>query len=239
MRYPGFSAMAKSLLSFAVFLSLIFVAGCDERVRITRDRDAHIPRGATWAWRPAAAETASAAPAPSPRRQRDDRPVTSRDVISPDQDPSANRNAAATREPSAEDEVVRQRVRQSIENTLASKGFRQVSDPAAADFVADYKFAVRGHNATVPVAYGGGYPALVCGPFRCWESWGWGPAAVGYENIHFRAGTIVFDFVQQPTKHLVYRAVGEKPVRYDAFTLTQGDINGLVRLLLEDLKHQH
>lgn len=239
MWYPRLPETAKGLLAIAVFLSLMFVSGCDERVRITRDRDAHIPKGATWAWRPAAAETASAAPAPSARGQRNDRPVTSRDVIGPNQGPSANRNGAATREPSAEDEVVRQRVRQSIENTLASKGFRQVSDPAAADFLADYKFAVRGHNATVPVAYGGAYPALVCGPFRCFESWGWGPAAVGYENIHFRAGTIVFDFVQQPTKHLVYRAVGEKPVRYDAFTLTQGDIKGLVHLLLEDLKHQH
>ncbi|HYL65432.1 MAG TPA: DUF4136 domain-containing protein [Candidatus Methylomirabilis sp.] len=238
MRYLCLSGTAKGLVTAAVFFSLIFATGCNERVRITRDRDVRIPKGATWAWRPAVSETASAAPA-SARGQRDDRPVTSRDLIGRNQapNPNANPNAAATREPSADDEVVRQRVRQSIESTLASKGFRQVNDPAAAEFLADYKFAVRGHNATVPVAYGGAYPGLVCGPFRCWESWGWGPAAVGYENIHFREGTIVFDFVQQPTKHLVYRAIGEKPVRRDAFTLTQGDINGLVHLLLEELKH--
>lgn len=238
MRHPCLSRMVKGLLTATVFLSLLLVAGCDEHVQITRDRDARIPKGATWAWQPAPTETASAAPA---RARRDDRPITSRDVISDNQGQNSygrRPNAAAAREPNADDEVVRQRVRQAIESALASKGFKQVSDPAAAQFLVDYKFAVRGHNATVPVAYGGGYPGLVCGPFRCWESWGWGPAAVGYENIRFRLGTIVFDFMEQPTKHLVYRAVGEKPVRYDAFTLTQGDINGLVHHLLGDLKQR-
>ena len=220
-------------LSIAALLSLVFAGGCDERIHITRDRDVRIPKGATWAWRPAGAEPAAAEPAPT-RGRRDERPVTSRDTLG--RNPYPNENQRATREPSADDEIVRQRVRESIERTLASKGFRQV-DPASAEFLVDYKFAVRGHNATVPVAYGGGYPGLVCGPFRCWESWGYGPAVVGYENIHFREGTIVFDFMQQANRHLVYRAVGEKPVRHDAFTLTQGDINGLVHLLLEDLKH--
>jgi hypothetical protein len=54
--------------------------------------------------------------------------------------------------------------------------------------------------------------------------------------VHFREGTIVFDLTQQSTKHLVYRAVGEKPVRRDTFSLTQDDINGLVNHLLKDLK---
>jgi hypothetical protein len=227
------SGMMTWLVS-AVLLSLLVVAGCDEHVQITRDRDVRIPKGATWAWRPAAAEAAYAPPAGPARGQRDDRPITSRDTFGRNQNPNANPPAA--REPNADDEVVRQRVRESIERALASKGFRQV-DPAAAEFLVDYKFAVRGHNATVPVGYGGGYPGLVCGPYRCWDSWGWGPAFVGYENIHFREGTVVFDFMQRDTKHLVYRAIGEKPVRHDAFTLTRGDINGLVHLLLEDLKH--
>ena len=128
----------------------------------------------------------------------------------------ATRNQPVSRVPDPNDEVVRGRVRTAIEQTLTSKGFKQVSDPGAADFLVDYKFAVNRHSATVPVGYGGGYPGLVCGPYRCWESWGYGPAFVGYENIHFREGTIVFDWVQQGTRHLVYRAVGEKPVRRDA-----------------------
>jgi hypothetical protein len=217
----------KRFLTAAAFLSLIFLVGCDEYVQVTRDRDVRIARNATWAWRPAVDEAAAA----REPRSADNRPVTSRDDLRRDQ-----RAQPARRDPDANDEVVRGRVKTAIEQTLTSKGFKQVSDPAAADFLVDYKFAVNRQNATVPVGYGGAYPGLVCGPFRCWESWGYGPAYVGYENIHFREGTIVFDWVQQSTKHLAYRAVGEKPVRRDAFSLTQNDINDLVHHLLKDLK---
>jgi len=34
----------------------------------------------------------------------------------------------------------------------------------------------------------------------------------------------------------VYRAIGQKPVKRDAFSLTQDEINGLVNHLLKDLK---
>jgi Domain of unknown function (DUF4136) len=217
----------KRLLTAAAFLSLILVAGCDDRVQITRDRDVRIARNATWAWRPAVEEAAPA----RDNRAAENRPVISRDEIRRDRGPQS-----ARRDPDANDEMVRGRVKNAIEQTLTSKGLKQVSDPGAADFLVDYKFAVNRRNATVPVGYGGAYPGLVCGPFRCWESWGYGPAYVGYENIHFREGTIVFDWVQQSTKHLAYRAVGEKPVRRDAFSLTQSDINDLVHHLLKDLK---
>jgi hypothetical protein len=227
MRFLRPFSTTKQLLTAAVFLSLIFVAGCDEYVRVTRDRDVRIPKNATWAWRPAVEEAAVA----RDNRRGDNRPVISRDDIRRDQ-----RNQPVRRDPDANDEVVRGRVKTAIEQTLTSKGFKQVSDPAAADFLVDYKFAVNRRNETVPVGYAGAYPGLVCGPFRCWESWGYGPAYVGYENIHFREGTIVFDWVQQANRHLAYRAVGEKPVRRDAFSLTQDDINDLTHHLLKDLK---
>jgi Domain of unknown function (DUF4136) len=218
----------KRLLSAAAILSLVVAVGCDEYVQVTRDRDVRIPRQATWAWRPAGDEPVAA------RSARDDRPVVSRDVVGPNQGPNQGPRVAA--DPDGNNEVVRGRVKAAIEQTLASKGFKHVDDPAAAEFLVDYKFAVRRHNETVPAVYGGGYPGLVCGPFRCWEGWGWGPAYVGYENIRFREGTMVFDFMQQANKHLVYRAVGEKPVRRDAFSLTQGEINDLTHHLLGDLK---
>lgn len=216
----------KRLLTAAALLSLMFIAGCDDHVQITRDHDVRIPHNATWAWRPAVAETRAAAPPPS----SGGRPVISRDDMA---SPRPRQNPPP-REPNADDEVVRQRVKTAIEETLSSKGFKHVDDPAAAEFLVDYKFAVRRFNETVPEY--GGYPGLVCGPFSCWGGWGYGPAFVGYENIHFREGTIVFDFSQQTNRHLVYRAVGEKPVRRDAFSLTQGDINDLTHHLLKDLK---
>ena len=205
-----------SLIVVSALLSGLVLAGCDEYVQITRDPDVPIRKLATWAWRPATEQT----------KARDSRPVVSRDEIS--------RDETAVRDANADNEMVRQRVKTAIEQTLASKGLNQISDPMAADFLVDYHFAVERRNVTVPAVYGG-YPGVVCGPYGCWQSWGWGPAAVGYEHIRFRAGTIVFDFVQQSTKHLVYRAVGEKRVQSNTFSLTQGDLNALVHHLLKDL----
>jgi uncharacterized protein DUF4136 len=207
-----------SFLVATACLCGFLIAGCDERVQVTRDQDVRIAKHATWAWRPVAA----------PSSGRDTRPVVSRDAIS--------RGDTVVRDTDANNDIVRDRVRNAIQQTLSSKGLTQVSDPAAADFLVDYHFAVQRHNMTVQTVYPGGYPGVVCGPFRCWESWGWGPSEVGYEHIRFREGTIVFDFVQQSTKHLVYRAIGEKPVNRNAFSLTQDEIDGLVRHLLKDLK---
>ena len=225
MQFPRSFQTSKCLLTFAVLFSLILLAGCDEYVRILRDHDVAIPNNATWAWRPAVEERAAA------REARDSRPITSRDVPAQER-----RYQSERREASADDAVDRQRVKTAIEQALVAKGFKQVADPAAADFLVDYKFGVNRRTATVPVTYGNAYPGLVCGPFRCWESWGYGPAFVGYENIHFRAGTIVFDWIQQANKQRVFRAIGEERVRYDAFSLSQNDINGLVHHLLKDLK---
>lgn len=221
MAYAQMAYKKSTLLAVSALFCGFLLAGCDDYVQITRDPDVRIPKLATWAWRPA--------PEPSKAQERDSRdarPVISRDVIS--------RNETE-RDTNADNEMVRQRVKTAIEQTLTSKGLNQISDPAAADFLVDYHFVVQRRNATVPVAYGG-YPGLVCGPYGCWSGWGWGPTLVGYEHIRFREGTIVFDFVQHESKHLVYRAVGEKHVHYDRFTLTQGDINGLVHHLLKDLR---
>jgi hypothetical protein len=208
---------AACLLGFAA-------AGCDEYVRVTWDPDVRINRGETWAWRP------DTPPAAGPARDRAiGRPVVSRDVI-PRREPVAS-------DPEGDNQIVQERVRNAIQQNLTAKGLKQVSDPAAADFLIDYHFAVERHNETVQTVYpGGGYSGLVCGPYRCWEGWGYGPPEIGYEHIRFRAGTIVFDMLQQSTKHLVYRAIGEKPVRRDTFSLTQDEINGLVGHLLKDLK---
>src|SRR5689334_14917330 len=208
-----------TLLAVSALFCGFLLAGCDDYVQITHDPDVRIPKLATWAWRPA--------PEPNKAHERDSRPVVSRDVIS--------RGETVEPDTNADNEVVRQRVKAAIEQTLASKGLNQISDPAAADFLVDYHFAVERRSATVPVGYGG-YPGVVCGPYGCWSGWGWGPTLVGYEHIRFRAGTIVFDFVQRESKHLVYRAVGEKRVHYDTFSLTQADINGLVHHLLKDLR---
>ena len=212
-----------ALLAAAACVCGLALAGCDEYVQVTRDPDVRIHRGETWAWRPEVAPVAA--------RERDHRRVLSRDVISHGETVTRNRDDEAN------NQIVRDRVRNAIAQALTEKGLMQVSDPAAADFFVDYHFAVERHNETVQTVYpGGGYPGLVCGPFSCWEAWGWGPPEIGYEHIRFKEGTIVFDMLQRPSKHLVYRAVGEKPVKRDTFTLTQEEISGLVHHLLKNLK---
>jgi hypothetical protein len=97
----------------------------------------------------------------------------------------------------------------------------------------DYHFAVRGHDALVGYP-AGGYPGLVCGPFGCWNSWGWGPPEMHYEDVHFREGTFVFDFVKQNTGRRAYRAIGEEPVRKKTFN--QDEVNSAMHHLLKGLK---
>jgi uncharacterized protein DUF4136 len=205
------------LLAACIFLCGLLLAGCDDHIRVIRDPDVPVPKGSTWAWKPAA-----------PPKDSDRRPVVSRDVIS--------RGETVVREPDGNREIVRQRFRTAIEQTLSSKGLRQVSDPQAADFLVDYHVAVRRHDVTVQRVYPGGYPGLVCGPYGCWDSWGWGPPEVSYENIRFREGTVVIDFVKQSTKRLAYRAIGQKPVHRDTFS--QVEISEFVHHMLGKLKTQ-
>src|SRR5258707_3128308 len=203
------------LLAATVLTCGLLLAGCDEHIEVTRDPGISVHKGSTWAWRRMAAP-----------RDGDRRPVVSRDVIS--------RRETIARDPYGSNDMVRERVRIAIEETLSSKGLRQVSDPRDADFLVEYHLAVRRHNVTMERVYPGGYPGLVCGPYGCWESWGWGPPQVSYENIRFREGTVVFDFVKQSTRRLVYRATGQKPVHRDTFN--QDEINEFVHHMLGKLK---
>ena len=220
MSFPRRITLKSSLSLAAVCAAAVLLAGCDEYIRITRDPDLRIAKHATWAWQTM----------PANARARDSRRVISRDVI------GRGESETVTRDNNPDNEVLRQKVKLAIEQGLMAKGLKQVTDPQAADFVVDFHLAVRRRNVTVGYAYPGGYPGLVCGPFGCYEGWGWGPPGVSYENIRFREGTIVLDVLQEPSNHLVYRAVGAKPVKYDLLTLSQNDVNGIVHGLLKDLK---
>jgi hypothetical protein len=215
MRYGMKGTGRSPLLAASILICGLFAAGCDDHVDVIRDPNIPVVRGSTWAWKPAA-----------PSRDAERRPVVSRDVIS--------RGETVAREPGAGNEIVRERIRTAIEQTLSSKGLRQVSDPRDAEFLVDYHVAVRRHNVTVEHVYRGGYPGLVCGPYGCWESWGWGPPEVSYENIRFREGTVVFDFVKQSTRRLAYRAIGQKPVHRDTFN--QDEISEFLHHILGKLK---
>jgi hypothetical protein len=204
------------LLAAAIFVGSIFLAGCDEHVEIIRDPDVPVLKHQTWAWRPAQAR----------KEARNERPVISRDVI--------EGRGTVEKETSPANEMVRQELRTAIERHLTEKGLTQVSDPAAADFLVDYHFAMRRRNVTVERIYPGAYPGLVCGPYGCWEGWGYGPPEVGYENIRFREGTFVLDLFKRTPSRLAYRAIGLEPAHHATFSHDQ--IDSMVHALLKGLK---
>jgi hypothetical protein len=218
------------LLVAGILASGLFLAGCDEHVNVVRDHSVVIPKHATWAWRPAPP------PEKNPERNpdRNPNPVISRDVITDDGRPrSENRDRIANAR--IDNETMRLAVRTDIEQDLAHKGFQQVSDPAAAEFLVDYHVGIR--RGTETVARPVGYPGLVCGPFGCYESyrWGyWGGPGYAYENIHYREGTIVFDFTQQGSNKVAFRAVGERPIYRGS--LSTDHIRDAVNRVLRDLK---
>jgi hypothetical protein len=229
MWYPSLNKMRNSsLLAVAVVASGLFFAGCDEHVDVVRDHNVVIPKHATWAWKPAVPEKEV--------REVEKNRVISRDVISED-GRREEENRGAERDPRIDNDTFRMAVRTDIERTLADKGFRQVDDPAAAEFLVDYHVGI--HRATMQVpryGYGGGYPSLVCGPFGCWESYRWGywGGPYGYQNVHYREGTIVFDFIKQGSNKVAFRAVGQRPIHYDSFSTEH--IRDAVHRLLRDLK---
>jgi Domain of unknown function (DUF4136) len=220
MQSRGSRMRSLPLLAAALVLCGLFVAGCDdESLRITTDHTIPIPKHATWAWRPAPLPPAGA------QAGGDNRAVTSRDVINP--------RGPVPSQPDPEQDAIRQRVRTAIEQQLTEKGFKQVSDPGAADFLVDYHFALHRQDVEVPRGYSG-YPGLVCGPFGCYNSWGWGPPEYHYEDVHFREGTFVFDLVKSNTGARAYRAVGQEPTRNHDFT--QDRVNRAIHRMLRDLK---
>jgi Domain of unknown function (DUF4136) len=204
------------LWATAMMLCGLLLAGCDEHVEIIRDPNIPVLKHQTWAWRPAQAR----------KEAKNEPPVISRDVI-------GGRETVA-RENDPANEIVRQEIRTAIERQLTEKGLTQISDPAAADFLVDYHFATRRHNVRVERVYPGAYPGPVCGPFGCWEGWGYGPPEVSYENVRFREGTFVFDFLRREPKRLAYRAIGQEPVHHATFSNDQ--VNDMVHALLKGLK---
>jgi hypothetical protein len=213
------------LLAAMGLLGGMWLAGCDERVTIVRNQDVPVLKHQTWAWRPAPARKEA-------RESKDERPVISRDVLGGRQPSATPSQAAPTPEP--ETEAVRQELRTAIERQLTEKGLVQASDPAMADFLVDYHYAMRRHRATVERVYPGAYPGLVCGPYGCWQGGGYGPPEVSFENIRFREGTFVFDLYKHTPNRLAYRAVGVEPPNRVA--LSHDQVNDMVHALLKGLK---
>lgn len=213
-------------LTFLAVLAGVGLAGCDDHVVIDRDTAAPVRKGMTWAWRPASPPPAS------------NRPVTSRDAFNR-RPPNYGANGGANygnvppyqRNSYWENDIVRNRIARAFEQALNSRGLVQVSDPANADFLVDYQFAVRPRRERVATPVYS--PGLVCGYYGCWNGF-YGPPGVYVHTIQYREGTIVFDLVDHHINRLAYRAIRENVVHRDSFT--DDEVREGVKHLLKGLK---
>src|SRR5205814_207749 len=93
MKY-GMKGIGKSpLLAASILVGGLLLAGCDDHITVIRDPGIPVVKGSTWAWKPA-----------PPPKDAERRAVVSRDVIS--------RGESVAREPGANNEIVRQRIRE-------------------------------------------------------------------------------------------------------------------------------
>ena len=209
----------------AVLMGGMVLAGCDDNVEVLRDPDVRVAKGMTWAWRPVTAPPANV------RQDADNRPVVSRDVITPAEAPQ--QHLESNRDWNTE--ANRDRLKVAVERALKSKGLVQVNNPATADFLVDYYVAVKTQKAMVGAVYPGGYPGIGCGPFGCWSGWGWGPPEVGYRPVRWHEGTFVLDIALQNPHKLAYRAIGQRELRNKP-TITDHQAEEAVHHLLKGLK---
>jgi hypothetical protein len=192
-------------LPFLAVLAAIYLAGCDDRVVVDRDPSVPVQKGMTWAWRPAAPPPAST------------RPVTWRDTSNrrpPGRSPNYDNAPPYQRNSYWENDIVRSRIARAFEQELNGRGLLEVSDPADADFLVDYQFAVqpRRERVATPVYSAG----LVCGYYGCWNGF-YGPPGYYVHTIQYREGTIVFELVDPRINRLAYRAVRENVVHRNSF----------------------
>jgi Domain of unknown function (DUF4136) len=209
-------------LMAAVLLGGMVLAGCDDNsVEVLRDPDVRIAKGMTWAWRPMTPAS------PAAERSGDNRPVVSRDVITPNPPPQhleSNRDWNT--------EANRDTLKLAIERALKAKGLVQTPNPASADFLVDYHVAVKTQRAT---AIYPGYPGVVCGPYGCWSGWGWGPPEVQYRTVRWHEGTFVLDIALQNPNKLAYRAISQKDLKNKPI-ISSSQAEAAVSHLLKGLK---
>jgi hypothetical protein len=200
----------------AVLMGGMVLAGCDDNVEVLRDPDIRVAKGMTWAWRPITPPPAGA------KQVADDRPVVSRDVITPAQPQHLESNRDWNTEAN------RQQLQEAIERALKSKGLVKVNDPAEADFWVDYHVAVERQKATVGTVYPGW-------GWYGWYGWGWGPPEVEYRTVRWQEGTFVLDLALRSPRKLAYRAISQKELKNKP-TISPYQAEHAVNHLLKGLK---
>jgi Domain of unknown function (DUF4136) len=133
-------------------------------------------------------------------------------------------------DPRVNNSIIHGRVQRAVETVLAEKGFRQ-TDPARADFLVEYRVAVRDRREMVTQTVGSPVPYGFGGPGWAWGYYG--PPVVTTREIRYTEGALLIDLVQQATGKLAFRAIGRESVTRDDGSAEA--VHEVVTRLLRDL----
>lgn len=145
----------------------------------------------------------------------------------------APKPAGVTMDPRLANDVMNQRLRAAVDQALAAKGYRQVSDPAGAALQVAY-FAVLQDQQVMAVDRWGGSSGPGCGLRGCIDGWGmYGPPMGNVSSINYTQGSLIVNITDLKTGRLAWSATSQK--RVDHADATQAGLNSIVTELIRDL----
>jgi hypothetical protein len=134
-------------------------------------------------------------------------------------------------DPLVQNDIVHQRIQQSINNQLTAKGFKRVDNEAQADFIVRYFLAIKKKTEYQTTSTGvgvSGYPGYGYG-----YGWGMSGGTSTTTPIEVREGGFVVDLLQKGGK-LAWRGMATGEAQYKA--PTQERVDKLVTKVMETLK---
>ena len=136
-------------------------------------------------------------------------------------------------DPRVSNELVQARIKTAVEEGLAAKGFRQVSDPNQATLLVAYFIGLQSHADYRP-AYDGPVGPGACGFSGCVPGWGvYGYPAMDTMSISYTEGTVILDLVDRQSNQLAWRATSRQ--RVDSTSIAQPRLNAIFAEMMTSL----
>lgn len=134
--------------------------------------------------------------------------------------------AGASGDPRVSNDIIDQRIHSAVDQAMAAKGYRRVSDPSSAQLQVAYYAALENRQETEVDSWGGG-GGTMCGIRGCVSGWGlYGAPQVDVRNIDYTQGTLMLDITDRSSGRLAWRATSDK--RVDERDASQASINAIL-----------
>jgi hypothetical protein len=138
-------------------------------------------------------------------------------------------------DPRIDNDIIRSRIRSAVDTNLGAKGYRLVSDPAAAQLLVSYYVGLQYGTDYRVDSYG---PSTVgCGWQGCIGGYGWGmygaPSNVDVRAINYVDGSLILDLKDRTSGQLAWRATSQK--RINEGDGAQDKLNALVAGMVTSL----